>query len=67
MSLLDKVFAGLSLLAFDGFLAILIGVVPRPGLVLVCVVSVALCAYDFYRSANVRRRRERNGGRALRP
>jgi hypothetical protein len=60
MSALDKVFAFLSLLAFAGFLAILIWFVPRPGLVLVCVVCVLLCAYDFLRSTYIRRWRERN-------
>jgi hypothetical protein len=59
MSTLDKVFAILSLLAFTGFLAILIYFVPRPGLVVVCVVCVLLCAFDFARSAFIRRWRER--------
>jgi hypothetical protein len=57
---LDKVFAVLALLAFAGFLGILIWYVPRPGLIVVCVVSVLLCAYDFLRSAFIRRWRERN-------
>ena len=60
MSLLDKVFAVLSLLAFAGFLLILIWFVPRPGLIAVCVASILLCAYDFIRSAFIRRWRERN-------
>ena len=42
MSILDKILAILSLLAFAGFLLILIWFVPRPGLVLVCVVSIAV-------------------------
>jgi hypothetical protein len=63
MSLLDKVFATLSLLAFAGFLAILIWYVPKPGLVVVSVVSVLLCAYDFLRSNYIRRWRERNDRR----
>jgi hypothetical protein len=57
---LDKIFAVLSLLAFAGFLGILIWYVPRPGLIVVCVIAVALCAYDFLRSAFIRRWRERN-------
>ena len=60
MSALDRIFALLSLLAFAGFLAILIWFVPRPGLVVVCVVCVGLCAYDFIRSTLIRRWRERN-------
>jgi len=63
MSLMDKIFAILSLLAFAGFLGILIWFVPRPGLVLVSVVSVLLCAYDFIRSIYIRRWRERNDRR----
>jgi hypothetical protein len=59
MSTLDKVLAILSLLAFAGFLAILIYFVPRPGLVVVCIASVLLCAFDFVRSAFIRRWRER--------
>jgi hypothetical protein len=60
MTALDKLFAVLALLAFAGFLGILIMFVPRPGLVAVCVISVVLCGYDFYRSATMRRRRERD-------
>ena len=65
MSLLDKLFAIVALLAFAGFLGILIWFVPRPGLVLVCVVSVLLCAYDFIRSTFIRRWRERSSRQAL--
>ena len=61
MNLLDRTFATLSVLAFAGFLLILIWFVPRPGLVAVCVISVALCAYDFVRSTYIRRWRERRG------
>ena len=60
MTVLDKIFAILSLLAFAGFLLILIWFVPRPGLVFVCLVSIILCAYDFIRSAFIRQWRERN-------
>jgi hypothetical protein len=56
---LDKIFALLALFAFTGFLGILIYFVPRPGLILVCVVSVLLCAFDFARSTLIRRWRER--------
>jgi hypothetical protein len=59
MSTLDRIFATLSLLAFAGFLGILIWFVPRPGLVAVSVISVLLCAFDFVRSAFIRRWRER--------
>ena len=59
MSLLDRVFAVLSLLAFAGFLIILIWFVPRFGLVLVSIASILLCAYDFLRSTYIRRWRER--------
>jgi hypothetical protein len=64
MSALDRFFATLSLLAFAGFLGILIWFVPKPGLVVVSVVSVLLCAYDFVRSTYIRRWRERNDQRA---
>jgi hypothetical protein len=64
MSALDRFFATLSLLAFAGFLGILIWFVPKPGLVVVSVVSVLLCAYDFVRSTYIRRWRERNDRRA---
>jgi hypothetical protein len=60
MSLLDRGFAAFSFLAFAAFLAILIWLVPKPGLILVCIVSVGLCAYDFVRSTYIRRWRERN-------
>jgi hypothetical protein len=60
MSLLNRILATLSFLAFAGFLAILIWFVPKPGLILVCVVSVAFCGYDFVRSTYIRRWRERN-------
>jgi hypothetical protein len=60
VSILDRTFALLALLAFAGFLGILIWYVPRPGLIVVCVVSVLLCAYDFLRSTFIRRWRERN-------
>jgi hypothetical protein len=64
MTVLDKLFAALAFLAFAGFLAILIWFVPKPGLIAVCVVSVALCAYDFVRSTYIRRWRERTDRRA---
>jgi hypothetical protein len=64
MSPLDKIFATLSLLAFAGFLAILIWYVPKPGLVIVSVASVLMCAYDFLRSNFIRRWRERNDVRS---
>jgi hypothetical protein len=60
MTILDRVLALLSFAAFAGFLIILITYVPRPGLVAVCIASILLCAYDFFRSATIRRRRERN-------
>lgn len=60
MSIMDRLFAILSLLAFAGFLGILIWFVPRPGLVLVCVTCVLLAAFDFVRSMFIRRWRERN-------
>jgi hypothetical protein len=60
MKRLDLVFATLAFLAFAGFLGILIYFVPKPGLILVCVVCAGLCAYDFVRSATAQRRRERN-------
>ncbi len=60
MTLLDRTFAALSFLAFAGFLGVLIWYVPRPGLLIVCVVCVLLCAYDFIRSTFIRRWRERN-------
>ncbi len=59
MTLLDRVVAALSLFAFAGFLIILIWFVPRPGLILVCLASIAHCAYAFGRSTYIRRWRER--------
>lgn len=50
MKFLDRIFALLSALAFAGFLAVLIWFVPKPGLIVVCVASIAMCAYDFLRS-----------------
>lgn len=61
MTSLDKLFAPLAFFAFAGFLGILIWFVPRPGLMIVCVVSIGLCAFDFTRSAFIRRWRERDG------
>jgi hypothetical protein len=60
MTNLDRILALLSLLAFAGFLGILIGFVPKMGLVLVSLICVVMCAYDFFRSATARRRHERN-------
>ncbi len=60
MTYLDRLLALLSLLAFAGFLAILIYFVPKPGLVIVSIASILLCAYDFVRSNFIRRWRERN-------
>jgi len=60
MTALDKVFAFISFLAFAGFLGILIWFVPRPGLVIVSLICILMCGYDFWRSATARRRRERN-------
>jgi hypothetical protein len=60
MKVLDWIFAVLALLAFAGFLAILIWFVPKPGLVIVCVVSIGLCAYDFARSGFLSERRRRS-------
>jgi hypothetical protein len=64
MSLLDKVMAAISFFAFAGFLAILTWFVPKPGLVAVCVICVAMCGYDFLRSTYIRRWRERADRRA---
>ena len=63
MTLLDRLFATLAVLAFAGFMIILIWFVPRPGLVLVSIVSIGLCAYDFVRSTYIRRWRERSAAR----
>jgi len=60
MNTLDKIFAFVSLLLFAGYLGILIFFVPRPGLVVVSIISILLCAFDFYRSASIRRWRERS-------
>lgn len=65
MTLLDRVFAVLSLFAFAGFLGILIWFVPRPGLVAVSVIGVLLCAFDFLRSAFIRRWRERGAAQRV--
>jgi hypothetical protein len=63
MSMLDKVMAAVSLFAFAGFLGILIWFVPKPGLVVVSLICIAMCAYDFLRSATAKRRRERDFAR----
>jgi hypothetical protein len=60
MNIFDRVFSVLALLAFAGFLGILIWFVPKPGLVIVCLICIALCAIDFLRSATARRRHERS-------
>jgi hypothetical protein len=62
MTLLDRIFGPLALLAFGGYLFIIIAHVPKPGLVVVCIVCFLLCAYDFARSAVIRRWRERRSG-----
>jgi hypothetical protein len=59
MRKLDLLFASLSLLAFAGYLGVLIWFVPRPGLMIVCIICVLLCAFDFGRSTFIRRWRER--------
>jgi len=63
MRKLDLLFASLSLLAFAGYLGLLIWFVPRPGLVAVCIICVLLCAIDFVRSTFIRRWRERGARR----
>lgn len=60
MTMLDRVFAVLAFLSFAGFLAILIWFVPRPGLVVVCIICVGFCGYDFLRSAYRTHVRQRN-------
>jgi hypothetical protein len=60
MTNLDRVFALLSFFAFAGFLGILIWFVPKMGLVVVSLICIAMCGYDFARSATARYRRERN-------
>jgi hypothetical protein len=60
MSLLDRIFAAIGFFAFAGFLGILIYFVPKTGLILVCIVCIGLCGYDFIRSTYIRRWRERN-------
>ena len=50
MTLLDKFLAVFALLAFVGFLAILIGFVPRLDLIVVVLFGVLLAVYDFYLS-----------------
>jgi hypothetical protein len=64
MTHLDRVVAPLALLAFAGYLGILIYYVPKPGLVAVSVISVLLGAFDFLRSTFIRRWRERIDRRA---
>jgi hypothetical protein len=63
MRTLDKIFATISMLAMIGYLGILIWNVPKFGLVLVSVVSVAMGIFDFVRSAVIRRWRERADAR----
>lgn len=63
MSALDKVMAAVSLFAFAGFLSILIWFVPKPGLVVVSLICIGMCAYDFFRTATAKRRRERDYAR----
>jgi hypothetical protein len=59
MTLLDRIIGPLALLAFAGFLGILIWNVPKFGLVAVSVIAVLLGAFDFARSAVIRQLRER--------
>lgn len=59
MTTLDRIFAPLALLAFAGYLGILIWNVPKFGLVMVSVIAVLLAAFDFARSAMIRGIRER--------
>jgi len=63
MRTLDKIFATISMLAMIGYLGILIWNVPKFGLVLVSVISVAMGIFDFARSAVIRRWRERADAR----
>jgi hypothetical protein len=64
MNVFDRVFSLLALLAFAGFLGILIFFVPRPGLVIVCVICIVLCGIDFLRSATARRPRHERSNRS---
>lgn len=56
MTTLDKLLALLALAAFIGFLAILIGFVPRVDLTIVVVIGAALAIYDFWLSLRGRHR-----------
>ena len=60
MTHIDRLFALLAFLSFAGFLGILIWFVPKLGLVVVSLICIAMCGYDFMRSATARYRRERN-------
>lgn len=60
MTTLDKILALLGLAAFIGFLAILIGFVPRLDLIVVTAIGVLLAIYDFYLSLRGRHRDNRH-------
>lgn len=47
---MNTVIAILSFLTLGGFLGILIFKVPMPDLVIVTLIAVAMCAFDFVRS-----------------
>jgi hypothetical protein len=63
MKTLDRIFATAAMLAFIAYLSILIWKVPKFGLVLVAIISVAMGIFDFARSAMIRRWRERADAR----
>jgi hypothetical protein len=57
---LDYIIAPLALICFAASLAIIPIWVPLPDLIVVCVIAVAMAAYDFWRSALRRRNNGHN-------
>jgi hypothetical protein len=64
MTLLDRIFASASLIAFGAYLLVVITKVPRFGLVAVVIVAFALAAFDFGLLLSRRRRMNRRDGPA---
>ena len=50
MTFFDWILAPLAFVLFAAYLAILVYFVPDPEMIVVCVIAVVMCGYDFGRS-----------------
>ncbi|MEM8797925.1 MAG: FeoB-associated Cys-rich membrane protein [Pseudomonadota bacterium] len=61
--MIDKFIAILALLMLLTFVSVIIIWVPEPSLIIVCLVVVAMAAYDFYRMLVIEPRKNGKNGK----